>query len=213
MMQNEDPHKPTLSPSDANWPPMIQPTEIPGLLVYERETFPDERGFFREVVELRDVEKVLGKKIAITQWNHSRSVPNVIRGFHAEPWEKIIYVSKGNALSVLVDLRIDSPAFGKTIKFTLNDQERKTLYIPNGVGNSFCNVGDTDMEYMYMVTDYYAGKPTPAVAWNDPMLMKQFGGWPIKEPIIGEKDQHHPTLKEKFADQVDFSKFSWLKEE
>lgn len=212
-MQNQNPYKLALSPADLDWPNMMQTTAIPGLLIYERETFPDERGFFREVVELRDVEKILGKKISITQWNHSRSVPNVIRGFHSEPWEKIIYVSKGSALSVIVDLRIDSPAFGKTIKFTLNDQERKTLYLPQGVGNSFANIGDTDMEYMYMVTDYYAGKPTPAVAWDDPMLTKQFGGWPIEKPIIGEKDVKNPTLKEKFADLIDFSKFSWLKEE
>ena len=59
-----------LSPADPDFPKMIQTTEIPGLLIYQRETNEDERGFFKEVVELRDIEKVLGKKINVTQWNH-----------------------------------------------------------------------------------------------------------------------------------------------
>ena len=84
-MQNSNPYTLALSPEALDWPTMIQTTAIPGVLIYERETFPDERGFFREVVELRDLEKVLGKKISIAQWNHSYSIPRVIRGFHAEP--------------------------------------------------------------------------------------------------------------------------------
>src|SRR5487761_732864 len=101
----QSPYSLALKPSDPSWPDMIKTTDIPGLLVYKRETFEDNRGFFREIVELRDLEKVLGKKITITQWNHSQSHPGVIRGFHAEPWEKIIYVVKGQAMSVVVDLR------------------------------------------------------------------------------------------------------------
>lgn len=195
-----------------DWPKMVQATEIPGLLTYERETFTDNRGYFREVVELRDIEKVLGKKIAITQWNHSQSLPNVIRGFHAEPWEKIIYCVKGHAVSVVVDFRTDSPTFGKAVKLTLGENDRKTLYLPRGMGNSFCNVGDTPMEYLYMITGYFEGNPTPAVSWQDPMITRQFGGWEIENPIVSEKDMGYPTLKEKFGNEVDFSQFPWLRE-
>ena len=88
-------HKLALDPQSPDWPPMITTTDIPGLLIYERETFNDNRGFFREAVELRDLEKVLGKQITIKQWNHSQSHSKVIRGFHAEPWDKLIYVVKG----------------------------------------------------------------------------------------------------------------------
>ena len=208
----DNPYKLAIAPDSPEWPQIIKTTEIPGLLIYERETFTDNRGFFREAVELRDLEKVLGKKISITQWNHSQSHPKVIRGFHSEPWEKLIYVVKGEVMSVIVDFRIDSPTFGKAVKIMLGENDRKTVYLPKGMGNSFCNVGDGDSEYLYLITDYFEGKPTPAVNWQDPMLTRQFGGWPIENPVVSEKDMQYPTLKEKFGDEVDFSKFEWLKE-
>ena len=190
----------------------ITTTDIEGLLIYERETFNDNRGFFREAVELRDIEKELGKQITVKQWNHSQSHPKVIRGFHSEPWDKLLYVVKGEVLSVFVDFRTDSPTFGKAVKITWGENDRKTIYLPQGVGNSFANIGDIDAEYLYLVTDYYEGKPTPAVSWQDPMVTNQFGGWQIENPIVSEADQKHPTLKEKFGNEVDFSKFPWLKE-
>jgi len=201
-----------LSPDHPDFPTMIQTTDIPGLLIYERETFEDERGFFKEIVELRDLEKVLGKKITVTQWNHSRSKPKVIRGFHAEPWEKIVYATRGEVLAVIVDLRTDSPSFGKTIKIELGESQRKAIYLPRGMGNSFSNVGTTDVEYLYMITGYFEGNQTPAVNYNDPVLTKQFGGWPITDPIVSDKDKSYPTLKEKFANEVDFAQFPWLQE-
>lgn len=206
----DNPYKLTLSPQDNDWPKFIQTTEIPGLLISQREIFEDNRGFFHEIVELRDFEKILGKKINITQWNHSKSHPKVIRGFHSEPWEKITYVAKGNAMAVVVDFRTDSPAFGKAVKINLGEDDRKTLYLPQGLGNSFCALGEEDVEYMYMITGYFEGKPTPAVSFNDPILTKQFGGWPIENPIVSEKDMNYPTLSEKFGNEVDFSKFPWL---
>ncbi|HSA84315.1 MAG TPA: dTDP-4-dehydrorhamnose 3,5-epimerase family protein [Patescibacteria group bacterium] len=190
----------------------ITTTDIPGLLIYERATFNDDRGFFREAVELRDLEKVLGKEITIKQWNHSQSHPKVIRGIHAEPWEKLIYVVKGSIMSVVVDFRTDSPTFGKAVKTILGENDRKTLYLPQGMGNAFANISDTDAEYLYLVTDYYEGKPTPAVSWQDPVITNQFGGWGIENPIVSEKDRSYQTLKEKFGNEVDFSKFPWLQE-
>ncbi len=209
---DNNPYKLAISPDDPSWPKMIQTTQIPGILIYERQTFPDERGFFREVVEVRDLEKVLGKKISTVQWNHASSHPRVIRGFHAEPWEKMIYVVKGEVMAVLVDFRTDSPTFGKAIKIIMDDKSHKTIYLPLGIGNSYCNLGNEDCEYMYLVTDYYADKPTPSVNLEDPLLVRQFGGWPVENPIISEKDKQNPMFKEKFAGQIDFSQFIWLNE-
>ncbi|OGH11715.1 MAG: hypothetical protein A3B38_03030 [Candidatus Levybacteria bacterium RIFCSPLOWO2_01_FULL_36_13] len=189
---------------------MIKTTEIPGLLIYQREVFEDNRGFFHEIIELKDIEKVLGKKINIVQSNHARSYPNVIRGFHAEPWEKIIYVASGEAMAVIVDFRTDSETFGKAVKIMLGEKNHNTIYLPEGMGNSFCVIGDKTVEYIYYITNYFEGKPTPAVFYNDPIIIKQFGGWPIDNPIVSEKDKNYPTLKEKFGNLVDFSKFSWL---
>ncbi len=209
----DDKYKLAIDPSDPNFPKMIKTTEIPGLLIYQREVFEDNRGFFHEIVELRDLEKVLGKNINVVQSNHARSKPNVIRGFHSEPWEKIIYVAKGQVMAAVVDFRIDSPAFGKAVKINLGDDNRNTVYLPLGMGNSFCVTGTDDAEYFYMITNYFEGKPTPAVSYNDPVITKQFGGWPIQNPIVSEKDQSYPTLKEKFGSLVDFSKFPWLRQE
>lgn len=199
-----------IDPSNSEWPEMIETTEIPQILLYERQTFPDNRGQFKEIVELRDLETVLGKQIHIVQANHSKSIPGVIRGIHSEPWEKIIYIPKGTVKAVFVDLRTDSHTFGKAISMTFDDTNRKAVYLPKGIGNSYANMGQDDAEYIYMVTDYYKGEKTPAVNLNDPLLTKQFGGWQIENPIISDADKNHPTLTEKFGDTVDFSLFPWL---
>jgi|GEM_PF-386353 len=203
-------HPYTIEPSDPEWPSMITATEIPGLLIYERPTFPDDRGFFREPLEKRDLEKVLGRDITVVQWNHSRSIPGVIRGFHAEPWEKMVYVAHGEVLAAIVDLRIDSPAFGKVVTVELGERHRRTLFLPLGMGNSFCITGDEPADYVYLVTAYYAGLPSPSVSLLDPMLTAQFGGWPLANPIISEKDRAHPTLAAQYSQQVDLSKYPWL---
>jgi len=101
---------------------------------------------------------------------------------------------------------------GKAVKIPLGENERNTLYLPLGMGNSFCALGNQDAEYMYMITGYFEGKPTPAVLYKDPVLTKQFGGWPVENPIVSKKDDSYPTLKEKFGKDVDFSKFPWLNE-
>ncbi len=208
--KKNSPYTFALSPEDPAWPPMVKTTEIPQLIAYERQAFTDERGFFREIVEKRDLEKVLGKEIIITQWNHSRSEPGVIRGFHAEPWEKLIYVLNGEVMSAIVDLRIDSPTFGKVETFLLGEKNRKTVYLPKGMGNAMCVLGETPVDYMYLITSYFEGASTPAVSWNDPLLTRQFDGWPVKHPVVSEKDMHYPTLQEKYGKQVDFSKYPWL---
>jgi len=86
----------------------------------------------------------------------------------------------------------------------------RALYLPLGVANSFCVLGTEPADYTYLATAYYEGKPTPAISWNDPLITRQFGGWPVKDPIVSDKDKNYPTLKEKFGSQVDFSKYPWL---
>ncbi len=188
----------------------VQTTDIEGLLVLERPTMDDERGFFREVLEKRDIEAGAGNKIEIVQWNHSRSKPGVIRGIHAEPWDKIVYCVRGSVLNVVVDLRVGSATFGRVFSKQLGGENMYALYIPQGVANSFCVLGQESADYSYLVTAYYEGKPTPAISWDDPLITKQFGGWPVKNPIISDKDKNYPTLKEKFGGEVDLSNYPWL---
>jgi len=176
----------------------IANTKLPGVLDITRQTFKDDRGFFREVFHLDELEAAIGKQFHPLQMNHSRSLPGVIRALHAERWNKLIYPVSGNMLAVLVDIRPDSPTFGQTEKITFDESNRHALYIPVGVANSICVLGDRPVEYVYLVDAYYTGKDTTAVAWNDPDLAID---WPISNPIISERDKNNPTLKQLFPEK------------
>lgn len=176
----------------------IRKTSLSGLLVIERPIFSDERGFFREIFKLNDLEKESGIKFNIVQSNHARSFPKVIRALHAENWNKLVYPLSGKVFTAIADIRPDSPTFAKVETFTFDDESRKALYIPKGLANSVCVVGDKPVDYLYLVDAYYDGKDTRAVAWNDPDLAIK---WPVKNPIISERDKNNPTLKELFPEK------------
>lgn len=176
----------------------IKTTSIPGLLLLERPLFPDERGFFREVFHLDELEQAIGGKFAPVQWNHSKSLPKVIRALHAENWNKLVYSVTGTVFVAIVDVRLQSPTFGKIETFILKDSEPKALFIPKGLANSLCVLGDEPVHYLYLVDQYYDGSDTQAVAWDDPDLAIE---WPIKDPIISERDKNNPRLRELFPEK------------
>lgn len=176
----------------------IKTTSIPGLLILERQIFPDERGFFRELFHKDELDKINGFDFNGVQMNHSNSHPGVIRGIHAEKWNKIIYPVAGEVFIAIVDIRPDSPTFGKVETFTVNDENRIGLFIPNGLANSLCVLGEKDADYIYLVDAYYDGSDTRAIAWDDPELNI---AWPVKDPIISERDRKNPTLRELFPDK------------
>lgn len=177
---------------------VIKTTSIPGLLVLDRPIFKDERGFFREIFHQDELEESSGIKFEGIQMNHSRSVPGVIRGIHAEQWNKIIYPIRGEIFIVIVDIRPDSPTFSKVETFTINDENRTALFIPNGLANSLCVMGTEPVDYIYLVDAYWDGTDTRAIAWDDPDLNIS---WPIKDPLISERDKNNPTLRELFPEK------------
>jgi len=176
----------------------IKKTSISGLLVIEGPTFKDERGHFREVVRLNELEEVSGLKFNIKQWNHSLSLPKVIRALHAEGWNKLIYPVTGKMFAAIVDIRPDSKTFGKVETFTFDETRPRALFIPEGLANSICVIGTEPVHYFYLVDKYYDGSDTTAIAWDDPDLDIN---WPIKDPIISERDKNNPTLREKFPEK------------
>lgn len=176
----------------------IKTTSIQGLLVLERQIFSDDRGFFRELFHKDELDKVTGFEFNGVQMNHSHSKPGVIRGIHAEKWNKIIYPVNGEVFIAIVDVRPDSPTFAKVETFTVNNENRVGLFIPNGLANSFCITGQESVDYIYLVDAYYDGSDTRAIAWNDPDLNIS---WPIENPIISERDRNNPTLRELFPDK------------
>lgn len=176
----------------------IHSTSIPGLYVIERPTNHDERGFFREIFHLDELEEKLGSQFRPVQWNHSRSKPKVIRALHAENWNKLIYPVTGVMFSVVVDIRVDSPTFAKKETFTFDDSKRYALFISKGLANSICVIGDQDVDYLYLVDAYYDGSDTKAISWDDPDLAID---WPVKDPILSGRDKNNPTLRKLFPDK------------
>lgn len=176
----------------------IKKTSIPGLLVLERPTFADDRGFFREVFHLDELEEVLGYQFKPVQWNHTRSMPKVIRALHAENWNKLVYPVNGKMFAAIVDIRPDSETFKKTETFIFEDGNRRALFIPKGLANSVCVIGEEPVDYLYFVDAYYDGTDTRAVTWDDPDLNID---WPIKDPVISERDKNNPKLRELFPEK------------
>lgn len=176
----------------------IKTTSIPGLLVLERPFFNDQRGFFHEVFHLDELEEVLGHSFKPIQWNHSRSKPKVLRGLHAENWNKLIYPVTGEVFVAIVDIRPDSETFGKVETFHFNDENRTGLFLPRGLANSLCVLGDEDFNYLYLVDRYYDGTDVRAIAFDDPDLNID---WPIKDPVISDRDKNNPRMKDLFPEK------------
>lgn len=169
----------------------IEQTTLPGVFKIKRQTFSDERGFFREVARLTELEKITGQTFSPRQLNHAMSGKNTLRGIHAAPWNKLIYVISGEIQSVLVDFRKDSPTFGKHESFILGDNNRSAIYIPANVGNSYLVLSD-EADYVYMTDQEWTPGVEKSVIWNDPTLNIK---WQLDgDPIVSEKDKLNPPF-------------------
>lgn len=176
----------------------IEKTGIDGLYIIRRPLFDDERGFFKEVVRIDLLNKELNLNFGGKQWNHSMSKPNVIRGIHAEGWNKIVYPVNGKVFMAIVDIKPESKTFKKVETFTSEEGNRIALFITKGLANSFCNIGDTNSDYLYLVDAYYDGTDKKAIAYDDSDLKID---WPIKNPIISERDKNNPKLRDLFPEK------------
>jgi len=183
----------------------VQKTEIAGLFLIERPTHRDDRGFFREVVRLRELNEALRatcpdliEEFRPIQWNHSCSLPRVIRGLHAENWNKLVYPMTGEMFAAIVDIRPHSPTFGKVETFVFRESEPRAMFLVRGLANSICVIGDTPVHYGYLVDREYDGTDTRAIAWDDPDLAIR---WPVSDPIISERDRKNPRLRDLFPDR------------
>lgn len=180
----------------------VKKTSIPGVYIVERPVFKDNRGFFHEVFRLNELEEATGVKFNPLQWSHSLNLPKVIRAIHTEGWNKLIYPVTGKMFAAIVDVRPDQPAFGKVETFIFDNTDEnsthKALFLPKGVGNSICVVGEEPVDYMYLVDEYWDNAKAQGILWNDPDINID---WPIKDPIISDRDKENPTLRSLFPDK------------
>ena len=177
--------------------PYVKLTSIPGLLTLARNPIIDERGFFKEIFHLDELEEAIGHKFEGVQANHSQSLTGVLRGLHAESWNKLVYPFTGKVFVAVADIRPNSETFGKVETFTIDDSNRIALFIPKGLANSFC-VLEGVANYFYLVDAYYDGSDTRGIIYDDPDLNIN---WPIKDPIVSERDRENPRLRDLFPEK------------
>ena len=132
--------------------------EIPEVILFEPQVFGDERGFFMESFNQRVFEIAVGKTVNFVQDNHSKSSKNVLRGLHYQiknPQGKLVRVTQGKVFDVAVDIRKNSPTFGKWVGEILSAENKKQMWIPEGFAHGFLTLSDT-AEFLYKTTDFYS---------------------------------------------------------
>jgi dTDP-4-dehydrorhamnose 3,5-epimerase len=172
----------------------IEETSLPGVLIITPKIYTDSRGAFWETWNLKDFETA-GLPATWVQDNFSVSKKNVVRGIHyqvIQPQGKLVRAAFGAVLDVAVDLRRNSPCFGKHVAVELSAENGRMLWIPEGFGHGFLVLTE-QAGFAYKVTDYYNPKGERTIVWNDPEIGIQ---WPIKpeEAIVSDKDAQGAML-------------------
>lgn len=178
----------------------VEPTSLPGLFVVRWPTHGDDRGFFRQTHQRDELAEALGRTPQLVQSNHARSAPGVLRGFHVEPWDKLVYVARGTAFCAIADVRPDSPTFGEVATFLLGDPpgERIRLYVSEGLANAYAVIGDAEVDYLYDVTATWSpGVERQVTPYDDPDLAV---AWPVSDPIVSDIDADGTRLRDRFPD-------------
>jgi len=170
-------------------------TDLPEVLLLEPKVFGDARGFFMESYNQRVFEE-LGLPTQFVQDNHSRSQKGVLRGIHyqlKQPQGKLIRVLSGAVFDVAVDLREDSPDFGRWVGMELSAENQKMAWIPPGFGHGFLVLSE-HADFLYKTTDFYLPAHERCLRWDDPDVGID---WPLQgEPLVSAKDQVGKTLIE-----------------
>lgn len=173
-------------------------TPIKDLVVIEPKVFGDERGYFYEAYNKNTFHE-LGLDYDFVQDNQSFSRKGVLRGLHFQkqfPQAKLVRVIEGEVFDVAVDLRKDSPTFGKWYGVTLSGENKKMFMIPRGFAHGFLVLSETAV-FSYKCDDFYHPNDEGGIIYNDPGIGIE---WPEVdcELVLSEKDKKHETLKHTF---------------
>ncbi len=171
-------------------------TGLPGLALLEPKVFRDERGFFLESYSEAAFDS-LGIRARFVQDNHAYSKQaGVLRGLHFQlpPFAqaKLVWVVRGSVLDVALDLRRDSPTFGRHFSVELSAENMKRLFIPRGFAHGYATL-EPDTEFLYKVDAPFSPQADAGILWNDPDLGIS---WPVAEPVLSPKDRLLPRLRD-----------------
>ena len=164
-------------------------TKFKNLLIYEKDTYKDKRGYFRELF----LRKHFNEKFPFDVMSYSKK--NVIRGLHLQirkSQAKLITVLKGKIYDVSLDCRKNSKTFGKYFSIILSEKENKSLLIPKGFAHGFCSLTDNVVLH-YKCSNYRNKESETGILWNDKQLNIK---WPIKKPIVSMKDKKNLKFEE-----------------
>ena len=172
-------------------------TEIPEVKIIQPRVFRDDRGYFMETWNSRTLADT-GLDMHFVQDNESYSTKGTLRGIHFQlkhPQGKLVRAIVGTVFDIAVDLRKDSPTFGKSVGTILSEDNKRQLWVPEGFGHAYYTISQAAI-FAYKCTDYYHADDSYELAWNDPELDIT---WPIEEGqevILSPKDRSAPTFKE-----------------
>ena len=167
---------------------------IPEVILIEHRMFTDERGFFLETYKYSDFAK-RGIREYFVQDSHSRSARDVLRGLHYQKnpkgQGKLVRCLTGEVFDVAVDIRRGSPTYGQWVSVELSEINNNMIYIPSGFAHGFVVLSKT-ADMVYKTTEEYSPENDRGIIWNDPDIKVL---WPVKNPILSEKDLRHPPLR------------------
>jgi dTDP-4-dehydrorhamnose 3,5-epimerase len=167
----------------------VTATAIADVLVLEPKIFGDDRGFFFESFNARVFAQATGLNVTFVQDNHSKSARHVLRGLHYQTQQaqgKLVRVVSGEVFDVVVDVRPESPTYGKWTGEILSSQNQRQMWVPPGLAHGFLVLSE-NAEFLYKTTDYYAPEFERCIAWNDKKLNID---WPLSgaTPSLSAKD-------------------------
>ena len=164
-------------------------TKFKDLLIYKKDTYKDNRGYFRELF----YQKHFKTKFPFEYMSFSKK--NVLRGLHLQtikPQKKLITVLKGKIFDVCLDCRKNSKTFGKYFSINLSENENQSVLIPEGFAHGFYTMSN-DVIMHYKCSNYRDIKSETGILWNDSNINIK---WPAKKPIISKKDRENQSFKD-----------------
>lgn len=170
-------------------------TDIEGVVIIEPQLFGDGRGYFMESYSERDFARLVAP-VRFVQDNESRSRYGVVRGLHyqREPYSqsKLVRCLEGRVLDVAVDIRPESPTYGKYVAVELSADNHRQLFIPKGFAHGFA-VLSKEALFAYKCDEFYHPEAECGIAWDDPTLSIDWG-LPKEDIILSEKDKGYNNL-------------------
>jgi dTDP-4-dehydrorhamnose 3,5-epimerase len=172
----------------------VTPTAIADVLIFEPKVFADDRGAFFESFHAEAFREATGFRGAFVQDNQSTSRRHVLRGLHYQdphPQGKLVRAVGGAIFDVAVDIRRDSPTFGRWVGVELTADNRRQLWVPPGLAHGFLTLSES-AHVLYKTTDFYAPGCEKSIRWDDPTLGI---AWPLgAPPILSPKDAAAPLF-------------------